>query len=74
MSSNPFELLYLERRAHMHTREKLKKAEHDRERYARRIRLLQGNQQICSRELHISPGGVRNTEALRGHVGKENHE
>lgn len=51
MSSNSFELLYLERRAHMHTRERLEKAEHDRERYARRIRLLQGNQAICSREL-----------------------
>lgn len=25
MSSNPFELLYLERREHMHTREKLKR-------------------------------------------------
>lgn len=51
MSSNPFELLYLERRAHMHTREKLKKAEHDRERYARRIRLLQGNQVVLSQQL-----------------------
>ena len=51
MSSNPFELLYLERREHMHTREKLKKAEHDRERYARRIRFLQGNQAFLSCEL-----------------------
>lgn len=34
--------LYLERRAHAETRRKLAKAEHDRDRYGRRIRFLQG--------------------------------
>ena len=32
--------LYLERRAHAETRRKLAKAEHDRDRYGRRIRFL----------------------------------
>ena len=38
--------LYLERRAHAETRRKLAKAEHDRDRYGRRIRFLQGRHEI----------------------------
>ncbi len=43
-------LLYLERRAHAETRRKLAKAEHDRERYARRIRFVQLRHEALSRE------------------------
>lgn len=42
--------LYLERRAHAETRRKLAKAEHDRDRYGRRIRFLQGRHEILARE------------------------
>lgn len=42
--------LYLERRAHAETRRKLAKAEHDRDRYGRRIRFLQGRHKILARE------------------------
>lgn len=45
-------LLYLERRAHADTRRKLAKAEHDRERYAKRIRFVQARHEILSREFH----------------------
>ena len=43
--------LYLERRAHSATKLKLKKADHDRLRYARRIELLQSQRDVISREL-----------------------
>ena len=43
-------LLGIERAAHTETRRKLEKAEHDRERYARRIRFLQSRHAILSRE------------------------
>lgn len=43
-------LLYLERRAHAETRRKLEKAEHDRDRYARRIRFVQTRHEVLSRE------------------------
>lgn len=42
--------LYLKRRVHAETRRKLAKAEHDRERYGRRIRFLQGRHEILARE------------------------
>ena len=42
--------LYLERRAHAETRRKLAKAEHDRARYGKRIRFLQGQHEILARE------------------------
>lgn len=43
-------LLYLERRAHAETRRKLAKAEHDRERYAKRIRFIQASRDVLARE------------------------
>lgn len=45
-------LLYLERRAHAETRRKLHKAEHDRDRYAKRIRFIQARHEILSREFN----------------------
>ena len=43
-------LLHLERRAHAETRRKLAKAEHDRERYAKRIRFIQASRDVLARE------------------------
>ena len=45
-------LLCLERRAHAETRRKLQKAEHDRDRYAKRIRFVQARHEILSREFN----------------------
>lgn len=45
-------LLYLERRSHAETRRKLEKAEHDRDRYAKRIRFVQARHEILSREFN----------------------
>lgn len=43
-------LLSIERNAHSTTRRKLEKAEHDRQRYAKRITFLQGRHEILARE------------------------
>lgn len=43
-------LLKMERKAAKEKSRRLEKAEHDRQRYARRIRLLQAQQQMLSRE------------------------
>lgn len=43
-------LLSIERDLHSLTKQKLEKAKHDKERYARRITLLQGQKQILSQE------------------------
>ena len=44
-------LLWAARKKNRLLQRALEKAEHDRERYARRIRLLQGGQAVLSREL-----------------------
>ena len=44
------QLLTLERQEHVATRRRLAKAEHDRDRYKRRIRFLDGRHEILSRE------------------------
>ena len=44
------ELLWLERMEHAKTRRKLEKADHDRKRYAKRIRLLDGRHNIICAE------------------------
>lgn len=44
------QLLPIERNAHSATRRKLEKADHDRQRYAKRITFLQGRHEILARE------------------------
>lgn len=44
------ELLAIERKLHAETHRKLEKADHDRQRYARRIRFLQDRHEILARE------------------------
>jgi len=67
MSENggPLRLLYLlelERSQHEKTRKRLEKAEHDRERYKRRIRLLDGRHVVICGELRAA---VKERDILR---------
>lgn len=52
MVSRLIALLDMERKAHRETRRKLEKAAHDRERYARRIRFLQGRHVLLAQDYH----------------------
>lgn len=47
-----FLLLQLERKAHAETRRRLEKADHDRKRYARRIRFMDSRHAILCAEYH----------------------
>lgn len=55
-------LLKTERSNHVKTRKKLEKAEHDRDRYAKRIRFLDGRHTVLCREYHAAR---KETEILR---------
>ena len=65
-------LLYLERAAHSKTRRKLAKAEHDRDRYAKRIRFENLRREQLSREFRALMNErdilVRCVEILEGMV------
>lgn len=63
--------LYLERRAHAETRRKLAKAEHDRDRYGRRIRFLQGRHEILAREYRGYSSRTRHSRQLCDLARKE---
>lgn len=47
---SPWYLLEFERKRHQETRKKLEKAEHDRDRYRRRIKFLDGRHEVLCRE------------------------
>lgn len=52
-------LLSLERYLHQGTRRKLEKADHDRKRYAKRIRFLDSRYEIICREYHAARAEIR---------------
>ena len=47
-------ILAIERNLHCDTKRKLEKADHDRKRYAKRIRLLDGRHEVMCREYHAA--------------------